>query len=55
MLKTIAAFASQHGGTVLIGVQDDLQIVGLPAESNVDKQILQVVGMIRDNLDPVPS
>ncbi|MGV9816152.1 AlbA family DNA-binding domain-containing protein [Streptomyces cellulosae] len=54
MLKTIAAFASQDGGTVLIGVQDDLQIVGLP-ESNVDKQVLQVVGMIRDYLEPVPS
>lgn len=54
MLKTIAAFASQDGGTVLIGVQDDLQIVGLPG-SNVDKQVLQVVGMIRDHLEPVPS
>lgn len=30
MLKTIAAFASQDGGTVLIGVRDDLKIVGLP-------------------------
>jgi hypothetical protein len=55
MLKTIAAFASQDGGTVLIGVRDDLQIVGLPEESNVDKQVLQVMGMIRDNLEPVPS
>ncbi|MBJ7903812.1 ATP-binding protein [Streptomyces sp. DSM 110735] len=55
MLKTIAAFASQDGGTILIGVQDDLQVVGLPEESNVDKQVLQVVGMIRDSLEPVPS
>ncbi|MFF8953532.1 helix-turn-helix domain-containing protein [Streptomyces sp. NPDC014940] len=55
MLKTIAAFASQDGGTVLIGVRDDLQIVGLPEEPNVDKQVLQVVGMIRDNVEPVPS
>ncbi|MER5436474.1 ATP-binding protein [Streptomyces sp. NPDC002588] len=55
MLKTIAAFASQDGGTVLIGVQDDLQIVGLPEGSNVDKQVLQVVGMIRDHLEPVQS
>ncbi|EKX60909.1 AlbA family DNA-binding domain-containing protein [Streptomyces ipomoeae] len=55
MLKTIAAFASQDGGTVLIGVQDDLQIVGLPEGANVDKQVLQVVGMIRDNLEPVPA
>ncbi|MFD9541446.1 helix-turn-helix domain-containing protein [Streptomyces sp. NPDC060022] len=55
MLKTAAAFASQDGGTILIGVRDDLQIVGLPQGSNVDKQDLQVVGMIRDNLEPVPS
>ncbi|MFJ9381615.1 helix-turn-helix domain-containing protein [Streptomyces sp. NPDC101455] len=54
MLKTIAAFASQDGGTVLIGVQDDLQIVGLPERPNVDKQVLAVVGMIRDNLEPMP-
>ena len=54
MVKTIAAFASQDGGTVLIGVRDDLQIVGLPEGANVDKLVLQVVGMIRDNLEPVP-
>jgi predicted HTH transcriptional regulator len=54
MLKTIAAFASQDGGTILIGVRDDLQIVGLPEGSNVDKQELKVVGMIRDNVEPAP-
>lgn len=54
MLKTIAAFASRDGGTVLIGVQDDLQIVGLPEKPNVDKQVLEIVGMIRDNLEPMP-
>ncbi|WP_329446325.1 ATP-binding protein [Streptomyces canus] len=55
MLKTIAAFASQDGGTVLIGVRDDLQIVGLPEGATVDKQVLQVVSMIRDTLEPVPD
>jgi hypothetical protein len=54
MLKTIAAFASQDGGTVLIGVEDDLQITGLPDAGNVDKQTLQVVNMIRDTIEPVP-
>lgn len=54
MLKTIAAFASQDGGTVLIGVQDDLQITGLPDPEKVDKQALQVVNMIRDTVEPVP-
>ncbi|MEU0403297.1 ATP-binding protein [Streptomyces sp. NPDC006197] len=54
MLKTIAAFASKDGGTILIGVQDDLQIVGLPEQLNIDKQTLQIASMIRDNLEPVP-
>lgn len=54
MLKTIAAFASQDGGTLLIGVRDDLQIVGLPEKPTVDKQELQVVGMIRDSVEPAP-
>ncbi|MFF2780977.1 helix-turn-helix domain-containing protein [Streptomyces sp. NPDC058052] len=54
MLKTIAAFASKDGGTILIGVEDDLQIVGLPEQANVDKQNLQIVSMIRDTLEPVP-
>lgn len=54
MLKTIAAFASQDGGTVLMGVRDDLQIVGLPEKPTVDKQELQVVGMIRDSVEPAP-
>ncbi|MEU3693837.1 AlbA family DNA-binding domain-containing protein [Streptomyces narbonensis] len=53
MLKTIAAFASKDRGTILIGVQDDLQIVGLPEQANVDKQSLQIVNMIRDTLEPV--
>jgi hypothetical protein len=54
MLKTVAAFASQGGGTILIGVRDDLRIVGLPEDSTPDQQILQVVGMIRDTIEPVP-
>jgi hypothetical protein len=54
MLKTVAAFASQDGGTLLIGVRDDLQIVGLPEKPTADKQELQVVGMIRDSVEPAP-
>lgn len=54
MLKTVAAFASQDGGTILIGVRDDLRISGLPEDTSSDQQILQVVGMIRDTIEPVP-
>ncbi|MFD3519996.1 helix-turn-helix domain-containing protein [Streptomyces sp. NPDC058653] len=54
MLKTIAAFASQDGGTILIGIRDDLQVVGLPEGENVDTQVMKVVNMIRDNVEPAP-
>jgi hypothetical protein len=56
MLKTIAAFASQHGGgTLLIGVEDDdLQIVGLREDQTIDQQMLQVGNMIRDSIEPAP-
>ena len=55
MLKTVAAFASQDGGTILLGVRDALQIVGPSEDSSPDQQILQVMGMIRDTIEPVPA
>lgn len=55
LLKTIAAFASQPGGgTVLIGVDDGLSIVGLAESTVIDKEMLTVASMIRDNLEPEP-
>lgn len=56
MLKTVAAFASQHGGgTLLIGVEDDdLQIVGLREDQSIDQQLLQIGNMIRDSIEPAP-
>jgi hypothetical protein len=55
MLKTIAAFTAQPGGGVLlIGVADDLEIIGLAASVVIDKARLTVAGMIRDNIEPEP-
>ncbi|MEU3755782.1 ATP-binding protein [Streptomyces olivoreticuli] len=54
-LKTIAAFTAQPGGgTVLIGVADDLEIVGLAEGTVADKEMLTVGNMIRDNIEPEP-
>lgn len=54
MLRTVAAFASGEGGTLLIGVADDTRVVGLnPAE--VDHLMLALGQMIRDSIEPEPS
>jgi hypothetical protein len=53
MLKTVAAFASGEGGTVLVGVTDDGQIVGVDA-TKLDEQMLTLGSMIRDSIDPDP-
>ncbi|WBB91500.1 ATP-binding protein [Verrucosispora sp. WMMC514] len=54
MLKTVAAFASGDGGTVLIGVTDDSQIVGVDA-TKLDELMLTLHNMIRSNIDPDPG
>jgi len=52
VLKTIAAFLNSHGGTLLIGVQDDGQVVGVEQDSfqNEDKMGLHLDNLIRDRL-----
>ena len=54
MLKTVAAFASGEGGTVLIGVTDDGQIAGVDA-TKLDELTLALHNMIRSNIDPDPA
>ncbi|MER7586513.1 ATP-binding protein [Micromonospora sp. NPDC127501] len=54
MLKTVAAFASGEGGTVLIGVTDDSQIAGVDA-TKLDELMLALHNMIRSNIDPDPE
>jgi hypothetical protein len=54
VLKTVAAFASGEGGTLVFGVSDDTQVVGVnPAD--LDGLMLAVGNMIRDNIEPEPS
>lgn len=53
MLKTVAAFASGEGGTIIFGVSDDAQPVGIGSGS-IDQHKLAVANMIRDTITPEP-
>jgi hypothetical protein len=53
VVKSIAAFASDGGGTMLFGVADDTRVVGVDPTS-LDKQMRAIVSMIRDSIDPEP-
>jgi Schlafen, AlbA_2 len=56
-LKTVAAFATGAGGTVLYGVDDTTaEPVGLDtATMSIERQRDRLVNMIRDCVDPEPS
>jgi hypothetical protein len=53
VVKTIAAFASGSGGTVLFGVADDAQVIGVEPTAR-DKLMLAVGDMIRSTIEPEP-
>lgn len=55
VLKTIAAFLNAKGGTLLIGVADDGQVLGLDADGfpNEDKMGLHLVNLIKDRIGEV--
>ncbi|HEX5493462.1 MAG TPA: ATP-binding protein [Mycobacteriales bacterium] len=53
VMKTIAAFASGGGGTVLFGVTDDAEVVGVDPIAR-DQLILAVGSMIRNTIEPEP-
>jgi len=53
VLKTVAAFASGEGGTILFGVDDEAQAIGInPAD--LDRHQLALTSMIRDSIGPEP-
>lgn len=54
VLKTVVAFASGEGGTIVFGVNDDLQPVGLDPAA-MDLHMRTVSSMIRDSAAPEPS
>lgn len=55
ILKTIAAFLNAKGGTLLIGVTDDGEVLGLEADGfpNEDKMGLHLVNLIKDRIGDV--
>jgi hypothetical protein len=54
-LKTIAGFLNAHGGTLMIGVDDDGKVLGLAADGfpSEDKMGLHLVNLIRDRIGEV--
>ena len=48
----IAAFANASGGVILIGVDDDSEIVGMDSQ-DLDRTERTVVEICRDNIDPM--
>ncbi|MEM9823068.1 MAG: RNA-binding domain-containing protein [Bacteroidota bacterium] len=54
-LKTIAAFLNAKGGTLLVGVNDDQEILGLKEDQfvNEDKMLLHLTKLIKDRISPL--
>lgn len=54
VLKSLAAFLNTDGGTLVIGVSDDGQPIGLAKDnfSSEDKMNLHLVNLIRDRIGP---
>jgi hypothetical protein len=54
-LKTIAGFLNAHGGTLVIGVDDDGNVLGLNADAfpNEDKMGLHLINLIRDRIGEI--
>ncbi|MEM1322731.1 MAG: RNA-binding domain-containing protein [Bacteroidota bacterium] len=54
-LKTIAAFLNAEGGTLLIGVNDEGEILGLKADQfqNEDKMLLHLTKLIKDRIGTI--
>lgn len=52
MLKTLCAFMNTSGGTLLVGVNDDKEIIGvdLSTEKDIENFNLSIIGMIKDRI-----
>ena len=55
VLKTIAGFLNARGGTLLIGVADDGEVLGIAADGfpSEDKMGLHLVNLLRDRIGEV--
>ena len=54
VIKTIAGFLNTHGGTLMIGVADDGNPVGIEADvfANEDKMHLHLTNLVNDRIGP---
>lgn len=55
VIKTVAAFLNNKGGTLLIGVRDDGKILGIGQDrfENIDKLLLHLTRLIKERISPV--
>lgn len=55
VLKTLAAFLNAKGGTLLVGVNDEQEILGLTEDqfANEDKMLLHLTKLIKDRISPL--
>lgn len=55
ILKTMAAFLNAKGGTLLIGVSDEKEIIGIGEDrfENVDKMLLHLTILIKDRISTI--
>ena len=55
VLKTIAAFLNSDGGTLLIGVNDNGEALGLEKDDfpNADKMMLHLTNLVRDRMGTI--
>ena len=51
-LKTVSAFANYDGGSVLFGVNDAGEVVGI---SDIEQKCLDIENSINDNIKPQPD
>lgn len=51
-LKSVSAFANGEGGTLVFGISDDEQVVGL---ANAESDAERISEEIKTKLDPIPA
>jgi len=55
VMKTVAAFANGSGGSIVFGVSDELEVVGLSHSESGPKARDRLAGLVRSWIDPLPS
>jgi hypothetical protein len=55
VMKTVAAFANGEGGTIMFGVTDELEVIGISRAESGPKARDRLAGLIRTWVDPLPN